>query len=302
MDFSEEEINNFPSYEEYLLKLKEFGQEDLSNLSYREIEDKYYNLCIVLPTISMMTNSEKFNNINLFRARLQKTIGDKEDIGLIQAHSYPPTSIVNNNGRANIKNRSVFYCSDHYIASILECNPDVGDIGYLGLWKPVTKRDMKFLLYISDDLNEQNIFFKIGKNAFQYYKEKKINDPLGKQLVALRKFIADKFISEVYPYSITSFIANESLYREFNADYIIYPSLKSFTYYNNYAFHPNSVNENLQLKKVLKFKILEKQQDRVVIGHMAVGTFENVCIKWVVPNHENVKDFKFDNNKFYSEY
>lgn len=299
LSFNSEDFVDIPSIEDFKLLLEKFGNEDLAKFSYDEIANKYYDLFKILPTISMLTLSEKFNDLHLYRARLAKTIGENEDTDLVQTYSYPPTSFVRYNGRANIKHKSVFYCSDHYIASILECNPEIDDIGYLSLWHPQTKRDLKFTIYLPVGLNSNNIFSTIASNSLAYFTDVHKDEVLGKHLIELRKFIANKFVNELPPYPISSFIANESLYRDFNNDYIMYPSSKTFAYYNNYAFHPNSVNENLRLKKILKFKVLSNQVP-VNIGFMAVGIVDGIQIKWEIPTDENVADFRFDNYKFYS--
>lgn len=163
--FTDEQILNFPNPEEYIIKLRQLGAEDLSLCSYKEIEDKYYNLCIVLPTVSIMTDIEEFGRINLYRARLKKAMGQNEDIDLIQTYSYPPTYVITSNGRANIKYKSVFYCSDNYLASIFECEPEIGDVGYLSLWKPKVIRSLKMTLYVSEKMSHNNNFTAMAKRA-----------------------------------------------------------------------------------------------------------------------------------------
>lgn len=290
--FSADEILNFPKVDDYIGMLKQLAEKDFTNSTKDEIENTIYDLCIVLPSICATTIPEGFNDISFFRARMKSTIGDKEDLSLEQTYSYPPPSVCKNNGRANFKYTSVFYCSDSYLASILECNPEVGDIGYLSLWKPNTNRDLKFGTYLPTNLDPYNNFASIAKRAFAFFEQEHINEPLGRQMIELRKFLAERFVNELPPYGITSYIANQALFREFENDFIIYPSSKAFAYYNNYAFHPNSVNQNLRLKKVLKFKVVDKEEYKVKIGYMAIGYIDLVNLKWRIPTKEDLLEFK----------
>lgn len=292
MAFSIDEIKNFPSLIDYSQMLTQLAYEDFSNLTISEIEKRIYDLCIVLPSICGKANPEDLNKIHFYRARMQSTIGSNEDLTLVQTYSYPPSSVCSRNGRANLKYTSVFYCSDSPLASILECDPEVGEIGYLTLWKPKAKRQLKYGTYLSEDLVEHNELASLAKKAFAYYKQQHLNTPLGAQMILLRQFLADRFVVESPPYNITSYIANQALYREFNNDFIIYPSSKTFSYYNNYAFHPNSVNENLDFKKVLKFKVLEKGNHIFKIGYMAIGELNPIVINWSIPTDENISDFR----------
>lgn len=157
-----------------------------------------------------------------------------------------------------------------------------------------------YQIILPQGINQNNIFHTIGNRAAVHFQNHYNNATNSLHILNLRSFVANKFVTEKYPYSLSSFIAHEALYRDGETDYIMYPSSKAFDYYNNYAFHPNSAQENLRLKKVLKFKVQNKTFENLTLGFMAVGDLESGFMKWQNPTEENIKDFKFDNLKFYS--
>jgi len=279
----EEDLALFPDIKTYLTELNYLANTDFSEFNETQIYNRYYDLAKILPTLFGYFNSEKINKQKYYRVRLKKTIGDNEDISLKQTFSYPPTSVLYQNGRANVKFKSVFYCSNNPNGAIIECKPEIGDEGFLSVWKGIAKRPLKAGICLPKNLTKDNVWNLVASESFEYLNQnflKKAKDKY-QHFEALYNFIADRFINESQPYPLTSMISNELLYGELWRDFILYPSIMAETKLCNLAFHPNSVNENLDLEKIIKFKIIDKHNNQLKfnLGN-EVGFYENSKLIW----------------------
>jgi hypothetical protein len=283
---------DFPKLEDYLINLKELSAKDFSNLTYNEIYKTYFDLALILPQIGAYLLAEKFNGRELYRVRMANSFKDFEDKSLVQTFSYPPTSACQQNGRANIKDKTVFYCSDGYFSGIKEANMNEGDEAYLGIWEMNAKRDLKYVTYLEEILPQTNYWKSMGEyhHNFLIIDQKNRNENLLKHRLAIRNFITDKFVNENLPYYLTSFIANENLYLG-DADLLIYPSVKTQSNYVNYAFHPNVVNEHLKLKKIFHFKVTKYSASHTHLTIKSVGYIEDDRIKWRASNEQDRIEF-----------
>ncbi|MFT4567971.1 MAG: hypothetical protein ACI9FN_002939 [Saprospiraceae bacterium] len=106
-------------------------------------------------------------------------------------------------------------------------------------------------------------FLEWTQVSFQHIRETLPKDAKDKfeDFETLYSFIANRFITENKPYPLTSMISDELLYGELWRYFIIYPSVLAQNKLCNMAFSPNSVNENLMLEKVIKFKIVDKRDE-----------------------------------------
>lgn len=284
---------SFPDLDKYKMNLFELTEKRLSNLSNKEIENAFYDSALFLPTVGGYMISEKFNNSELFRVRLSNKIGKDEDLSLIQSYSYPPTSACKNNGRANLKYKSVFYCSDFATSAMRESEVNINEEGYLSIWNYSSKRDLKFNMCLSEKIPLRNNWSKLAVYyrdfIIQSYDSKK--EEFHNQKIALREFITDKFMNEKQPYPVTSFLANEYLYGKEYVDFIVYPSASTKWNYTNFAFHPNTVDNHLELKKVINFKVTEITSKGIIFIINKVGFIENDRIKWRKPIDEDKNYF-----------
>lgn len=292
-----EDLNEFPDFEIYFNGLKTLDDYDFSNLCNREIYDTFYDYAKILPYSYGIFNPQKFNQHTFFRVRLNIN-REKEDISLIHTYSYPPSSVCNEKGRANLNGKSVFYCSNNPNAAILECKPKIGNEGYLSFWNGNTSRNIKAGICLPYDLPQENEWSIFAKEAFEYLIESLPHQSKDKfkHLMALYKFVSHKFISEKSPYPLTSMISNEMLYGDLQRDFIIYPSVLSDTKLCNMAFHPNSVIENLKFEKVLKFKVSDIKNEVIQFNLGKVGFIENGRMKWRDHSEEETVFFEKEIN------
>lgn len=286
-----EEPLKYPTIEEYKNNLIKLFNYDFNGLSYQEIYDLYFDHALVLQSLAGYLVSEKINGRELYRVRPTIQINEFEDLSLIQTFSYPPPSVCKNNGRANIKHKSVFYCTDNITAAIKESNVKENEECYLSFWELNTKRDLKFTSYLPASLPKNNYWGKIS----YFYQDYLLNSDK-KNLeykLELRKFITDKFINEESPYHLTSFIANENLYSgESKSDVLIYPSVKTFKDYTNYAFHPNVVNEHLKINKILHVKVKRILETHLEFYVLEIGHLEDDKINWKTPTEQDKENLK----------
>ncbi|WP_412984489.1 hypothetical protein [Pontimicrobium sp. IMCC45349] len=288
-------LNDFPSLENYKKNLQSLKELDFRNLSFEELRKAYFDQAKILPYVLGNTSHTIFskNENNFFyRARIQRRSEmQKEDSTLIQNFSFPPPSYCSDNGRANLKNTSVFYCSNTAPAALNEVEIENGSEGFLGVWELDTKSELIFNLLMSNDTPESNSWSEyIKERDYNYKLNQKLHEgELSNHMDSLRKFINDVFMYENKPYWLSSFLANRYLYGNDNSDFIVYPSAKSHHDYVNYAFHPNAVLNHLKLSRVFMFRINEINDSGVFYTVLKVGYLDRLHIKWKSADDSDLK-------------
>jgi hypothetical protein len=263
---------DFPDLETYLSDLDKLDNFPFDGLSASEIYHKYYDYARTLPLGHGNFNANHFNEFTFYRVR-RNLRHAKDNITSINTYSFPPLKACNQNGRANLAGRSVFYCSNNPHAAILESQPKVSDVVSLSVWKGIAKRPIKFGMCLPLNLPEENDFSLAAEDVFNYMinSEPKIAKDRIEHFKALNDLINRKFISEEEPYHLTSMISNEMLFGDTFHDCIVYASIKSNLKICNLAFHPRSVMENLKLEKVIRLHIIEVENNKVNFNLGKVG-------------------------------
>lgn len=261
----EDEIRQFPDLDTYKTNLKKSKEMDLSCSTLQEIEDVFYDHTLHFSKGIRFIHPENFNTQTFYRARFGINPDDEEKFLF---HTYPDPKYCTKNGRANLKSKSVFYCSDNYHASILECKPGVGQIGYLGVWKPLVRNMVKCACFISNKLKDGNRWKQLAEDNYNKNDVGLLahgGSDIKAHLKALMDFVNQKFIDEEEPYPLTSWLSDITLFGEIANDMMIYPSVASETLYCNIAFSPKFVDQNLFLFKLIKFQLLEMSKEKVKI-------------------------------------
>lgn len=285
----------FLDFESYKNNLNILSQIDFSKSTYDEIYNKFHDLALTIPMIgAKLKTVNGINGHKLYRARLSKTISDKEDLSLIQSFSFPPPAVCISKQRANIEFKSVFYCADGAFPAIKECGAENGDEGYLSIWKINATRDLLYANCFPEILPKNNTWEEFGRfhHNFLIESQTKKNKSLLKHKIALRNFVTHKFMKEQKPYYLSSMLSNEYLY-ENNADLIMYPSAQTFQEYTNFAIHPNVVSEHLKCYKIIKFKFLNQGINDVKINFQSIGNIENDRICWKKPTNDDGLELGF---------
>ncbi|CAN0587582.1 unnamed protein product [Ectocarpus sp. 12 AP-2014] len=294
-----EDLELFPSLNEYKKELGILDNLDFTGKSESEIYNIFYDYAKLNPSRISWFNPENFNSHRFYRVRLnidKKT----EDISLSQTYSYPPPKFCFENGRANLKGKSVFYYPNRPDAARLECRPKIGDEGFLSVWKGIAKRKIKIGNLLPPDLPIENDWNEMAVKSFEVFQDKMSLKAKGldKHFVMFQRFVASKFITEKSPYSLTSTLSWELLYGQMWRDLIIYPSVASDIRLCNMAFHPNSVNENLEFEKLIKFKVVgfEGNEPLFQLG-TNVGFIENTRMIWKKRTKDETKLFRNKKNQ-----
>jgi len=274
-------LDDYPEFEEYRKRLSSLKLLSPENTTFKELPDKFFDAAVTLPQSSVLISPDNFNKQKFFRVRLNI---DKESeiLDLIQTYSYPPGIVCKDNGRANLKGKSVFYCSNTPTAALLESKPKNGDIAHISWWEPQATRQIKAGVCLPISLNANNDFVKIADQMWRYanniYKQE-AKEKL-KHLMELDRFIAERFVEEKPPYFLTSWFSDTMLFGPFWRDLIIYPSIASNQDYCNMVFHPNTVNQQLKFKKVIEVKINFVDNFRCGFHLGSVGELDKTNLKW----------------------
>lgn len=280
---------DFPNFETYKSNLSALDVIDFAEYTPQDIYYKYFELAKTIPLCHKIFTASEFNKNVFFRARLNIK-PDKEDISLVSTFSFPPNNLCNENNRANISTRTVFYCSNNPNSAIIECKPENGAEGFLGIWKANSKRSLKSGICLPSDLPNENQWKKIAEESYNHFVGTAKNNKYFEHLKALHHFMNFKFKYEPKPYHITSTIGHEILYGNSPHDFLIYSSAID-NRYCNMAFHPNVVLDNLELQKVIQFKIVDVESRIIKLGKL-VGHFESSRLIWRTRSEQEEKLFK----------
>ena len=273
-----DDLKKFPSLGSYMKNLYELTTPELKIKSYKEIGELFYKKAILFQQTFGINPKGEFNKQKFYRVRMN--ISEGEDPNLIRTHSYP--SPCTTFGRANLIGKSIFYCSNHPGSSISESRGTKDKIGYLSVWEPRAERDVKYGICLPQDLRRENEFNFMSNNTYNFITEDSKQDAGEKaaHLQFYHRFIAERFVKETHPYTLTSWIANEMLYGPQWRDFIIYPSVANESYSCNMAFHPNSADTLLKFKKVLEFKVGNASGHDIQMKETKIGEIEHSKMKW----------------------
>jgi hypothetical protein len=287
----EEDLIKLPDYKQYVQDLQKLREFNFNGASPDEIAEKCYDVVTHFPFVSIFQNPEIFNQHYFYRVR-RNIDTNNEDIDLIQTYSYPMPSFCQSNGRANIKGKSVFYCSDEVGGALFECKPQKGDEGYLSIWKPIASRPIKFGMLTSPDIPTDNPWHELTSEIFDmvrdFYKEK--TPKKYEHFLELYRFIGERFMNESEPYSLTSSLSHRFMYQDKGLDLILYPSSETENKFCNFAIHPNTVHTQLRFEKVIRFLVKSVKGSRIEYSLREVGEPKETNIIWRSPRPED-KEF-----------
>lgn len=278
---TEKDFFEYSNIETFRAKLQELRNIDFANADKKQIGETIFSYLTVIPSLIGKYTPDKFNQFKFYRVRLNINEGN-EDLSLVRIYSYPLPQFCKENGRANLKNRSVFYSTNSALTAIIESKPKVGDIGYLSIWNGNTDREMKAGVLLPRNLSTENEWYILAKDIYAF-----ADQHLEK--VALQKsnffhealnFISNLFLDEKTPYPITSWVSNELIYGTAWKDFIIYPSFANKAFTSNFAIHPNVADRYLKFEKVIRFKVLEMNNDIFSLSTGRVGEIIQNNIEW----------------------
>ena len=288
-EFTEDEFSQYLNIDSLKAELEKLRNTDFTDKSPKEILKIFNDYFDLMPTVTARYTTAKFNTFKFYRVRNNVNL-DTEDLNLIQTYSYPLPQFCKENGRANLKNMSVFYCSNHALTALIESKPKVGEIGYLSIWQGRAFEEMSAGVLLPKTLRKENVWSELTEDLYSHV-EKNVNEKLKEKSSLFHeklKFIANLFLTEVCPYPITSLVASELLYGKARKDFIIYPSFANDSYSCNMAIHPNVVDGFLKFKKVIRFKVLAISGQNFTMSTGRVGELVKNNIEWRTATQEEL--------------
>lgn len=286
---SDKDFFEYSNIEAFKAKLEELRNIDLTTADPKQVEETIFSYLTVIPSLSGKYSPDKFNHFKFYRVRLNIAEGD-EDLRLVRTYSYPSPQFCKENGRANLKSKSVFYSTNSALTAIIESKPKVGDIGYLSIWNGCTDREMKSGVLLPRNLNAENEWYILAKDIYAFADKHfdKVAIEKSNFFHEALDFISSLFLSEKTPYSITSWISDELIYGTAWKDFIIYPSFANKAFTSNFAIHPNVVDKYLRFVKVIRFKVLKMSNDTFSLSTGRVGEIIQNNIEWRTATKEEL--------------
>lgn len=291
----QEELNKIPAYDIYEKNLEDLFNQDKSTFTQAEITKLYFEKAVIIPYLFADMESSTINVLTAFRTR---TLNKNEDTTLISTFSYPHPIVCKKNGRANIIEKPVFYCSDSPLTAISELKPNAGDELFLSVWKINCNRKVQYTAFINPNIKNANPWYKQAQ-----YIEQQMIEEAGRfkskenELKLLLKFNSDIFIREHENYNLTSWLSNQSLYRMDGIDFIVYPSITTDTYSCNMAFHPNFIDNYFIFDRVYRIRFDSRVNDKITVSVGNVGKVTRTHIEWGDLQDDDYKVLPYLNKK-----
>lgn len=262
------ELKDF--YETLLTELPKINFGEFTNVEIEEFKNYIFYAFNYVIIIS--------NEIKIFKSfRLivnEWVTGNNESINHTDFLKYPPIEIVKKSGkynRANTPNTNVLYTTENINTALLEIKPPLNKKLTVGIWKQkdLTKTLISYPLSHSDEAIDHSV--SLSNSTFAYEEiAKKNNQKLFDIWRYFLNFLGREFTKPIknnLDYLISSNIAERILNvrndpnPSFNMDLIVYPSVGNKYKTQNYAIHPDSVNEKFELESLLEFEIEEEHYD-----------------------------------------
>lgn len=268
-------------------------------LYLKKVENLYFSKLPYLSTFYKMTPDNFKLPLDFYRARPYEGIINEKSI---EEYSYNKNAA--NNGRAHLINHPVFYAAENPFVALLECIQNVKDLeSYEGKEFVISKwranSSGKFILapFLSAEVAPQNILTRLAQFSKEDFEAlgNTINDEEFEALLILKDYIIKMFLTDGNR-GVSSYLGHKIIYdNPINNIILIYPSKLAKYHRNNYALHPNFVDENMILEYVYKICIndLSQTDDGIKFNYYmkGIGINDNGIIKWM-PIHMNESKFK----------
>lgn len=240
--------------------------------------------------------------ISLYRSRLERKIGNKEDLSSPQTFSYVPSEITNehfpNLQRANFSGQSVFYGSLSPTTNFREISDDItaGEEIYMAKWNlsPNANLMLNRILPPKDTFLNDNIkkFFELDEEKSEVFES--FFQKLGEIMMSTEEGNAKYKVSALYANFVYNFrpklLPDGSYMNSF--DGLLYPSTKIEDEIEwNMAIKPDCIDKYATLQYVVRGKV---EKDLRSINYSDIGFYKNGEIHWYSPwiDHKDITPTK----------
>lgn len=197
---------------------------------------------------------------SLYRVREWDQI---RNVNLFTEHSYPPPDITGF-GRCNFPNYPVFYSSDNPMISLIEVirKEKVSKKSFcISKWEINNNKTIEIVLshYLNGTLPKENPYYDLDRRDRSEMTEifpKTYSDEQIKGFNKIIDFFNSQFMTDKN-YHISASLIYDIFFEgpKPAADIVMYPSVQSEYKGNNFALHPNFVDNMLELKRIYKVQV-----------------------------------------------
>ncbi|MBS1775743.1 MAG: RES domain-containing protein [Bacteroidetes bacterium] len=267
--------------------------------------DKFFRTNVGFSIQVIQPNVTIPSQINVFRVRQAE---GNMDTTLISTFSHPPPFNCKI-GRANLPTYPVFYASPMAHIAIMEAmatlpiEKQIGSRFFLSQWSFRENISLNISFFVFDNVDKENIFSHYGDTIFQKFKAQFIHHygvEGANNACQVLLGMSDLFV-EGKEYNVSAAIAHSHIYAPHNlrSDIFIYPSIASGKCNVNFALHPNTVLEKLQLKQIYFFEVTNlpeyqpaTKEYTLSTSLLQLGVNKNGIINWCSPNEKLFKQYK----------
>ena len=290
---------NHPTYDETVKIIEQLKTIEWESYNGKDLDSYVLRMHKKLTNISKLNTSFLLHtpyqfpfNFNFFRVR---NFDDIKNPNLRAEYSYPPACFSTINLRANLIGNPVFYCADHPFVALVEYlvrwqdeRNYVDSTFVISNWQ--LKKGERFWIapYIEERLEDINEFTTLASFSNEQFKRKvdpSTDDDTIDAMRLLKNYLAKLFIEDEKR-TISSFLGHHNIYRNpIKPPILIYPSVKAEKGMNNYAMHPNFVDEYLLLSHIWKIRVnsIEKVNNEMKFSFQMLNSFgyvRNHYINW----------------------
>ncbi|MBK7805988.1 MAG: hypothetical protein IPJ51_06785 [Saprospiraceae bacterium] len=176
---------------------------------------------------------------------------------MASVYNYPPSNILNLNGRANIKFRPVFYCALDGETAFWESDPKIDDVIYLSSWSIESSFDIFSTFILPMSVNQDNKLLPLIRKHREWQIEQINNGSKHKldELLFINDMVSEWLKNEIKPYPKSSWIAYNYLYAYYGISFLFYPSASTKSKSTCLAIHPNFVDNSMKLERIYIFTL-----------------------------------------------
>ncbi len=270
MDFSEFEITN-AELEEILNATKIFKSLNLTEIAQSHEKQILNNSLRITPILPVITQTSTFNDI--YRISVNKNIKDDNQnkrLYKIQDLKYPPLHKAKklNYNRCNYKGQSIFYGGFGKLFSLVETQPEKGDLITISKWRIKEGAELCYVPIFQDEkINEYTDVFRKEWNCYL----NKLSELDSKQrttidqIYSLITFFFTRPVENKIEYIFSAYFANKffSISDPYKIEAIFYPSVPNEYISCNLAILPEIFDS--------KFIFLEAWEQVVVTDRNKAG-------------------------------
>lgn len=268
----------------------DLGLQKIDYSSFTEIDFKNFENYIDYAFNYTPLLSNKLTVYHTYRLIVNEWVTKKnERITDTKYLKYPTLDIVKTIGkynRANTPKTNVLYTAENIDTALKEIKPPTNKIVTVGVWKPITEKEIiSFPISHSESAIKVNEGVQKSTKAFEEYGN--YNYQLfvewSKHYFKLLGREFTKPVNHHYEYLISALLSERVLEirndpnKSFNFDCIIYPSVGNDFGTDNLAIHPDAVDKEFRLNKIIEFEIEKTYYERkYVLNHPEFITLAKV--------------------------